>query len=57
MMSKDTPAHRAGYTAARAPTAALARAIEPPAGYDDAELQDYISGFLRGAREAARESV
>ena len=54
-MTRNTPAYRAGYAAARVPTASLIRAIEPPAGYDDVELQDYISGFLLGARTARED--
>ena len=55
-MTRNTEAYRAGYAAARVPTTSLIRAIEPPKRYDDAELQDYISGFLLGAR-AAREDL
>jgi hypothetical protein len=56
-MIRDTPAYQAGYEAARVPTDSLVRAIEPPAGYSDAELQDYISGFLLGSRDARNREL
>jgi len=48
-MTHPTSAFRAGLRDARTSPARFAHLMAPPPEYTDAELHDYISGFLRGA--------
>lgn len=56
-MMMKSPAYLAGYRSAQEPSNELLRAIEPPETYTSEERDDFISGFLSGARAARDEEL